>query len=75
MNEKVENLVLEQLRLIRGDFSKPADELRGIKVEIIVRRHHQHDLELTQDGHHDDIVSIKVRIDRIERRLELVDQP
>lgn len=72
MTDNVENLVLEQLRLVRGQNDKILDELRGIRVEITAMRHHVRGLEISQDAHHDDIASMKARLDRIERRLELV---
>ena len=71
MNEKVESLELEQLRQLRGPNDRILEEVRGLRGEIIAMRDHQRGLVLTQDGHHDDILSIKVRLDRIERRLEL----
>ena len=74
MNEKVENLVLEQLRLIRTDIGKLAEDVRSIKTEPTAMRHHQRGFETAQDGHYEDIAVIKVRLDRIERRLELADE-
>lgn len=73
MNEKVENLVLEQLRAIRGDMARMADDMRGLRTEMLAVRHHARGTELQQDVHHEDIASMKVRLDRIEKRLELVD--
>lgn len=73
MNEKVENLVLEQLRAIRGDIARMADDMRGLRTEMLAVRHHARGTELQQDVHHEDIASMKVRLDRIEKRLELVD--
>ena len=73
MNEKVENLVLEQLRHLRGQNEKILDEIRSLKTEMLAVRHHARGTELQQDVHHEDIASLKVRLDRIEKRLELVD--
>lgn len=73
MNDEVENLVLEQLRAIRADMARMADDMRGMRTEMLAIRHHARGTELQQDVHHEDIASLKVRVDRIERRLELVD--
>ena len=73
MNEKVENLVLEHLRAIRADMARLSDEMRGLRTEMMSVRHHVRGLELSQDADHSDIASMKVRLDRVERRLELAD--
>lgn len=73
MAENVDNLVLEQLRAIRGDIARVADDLRGLRTEMMSIRHHVRGLELGQDVDHGDISAIKSRLDRIERRLELAD--
>ncbi len=73
MNDKIESLVLEQLRPMRTQNDRILDEIRGLKVEIMAIRHHQRGVELIQDAHHEDIASVKVRLDRIEHRLELTE--
>jgi uncharacterized protein YigA (DUF484 family) len=73
MNDKVENLVLEQLRELRADNARILDEIRGLKAEMIAGRHHSRGLQTLQDRDHDDLSAVKVRLDRIERRLELAD--
>ena len=75
MTESVENLVLEQLRAIRGDITRLFEEMRGLRTEMMSVRHYVRGLELSQDVDHGDIASIKDRLDRIERRLELADGP
>lgn len=74
MNEKVENSVLDQLRAIRADIGRVADEMRGLKSEMTSIRHHMRGVETLQDQDHSDIAAVKVRLDRIERRFELVDE-
>ena len=73
MTENVNNLVLEQLSAIRGDIARLSDDMRGLRTEMMSVRHHVRGLELSQDVHHGDIASMKDRLDRIEKRLELVD--
>jgi len=74
MNEKVENLMLEQLRAIRVDMSRMADRMDTLPAEMSSVRQHVMGVVTIQNHDHIDIASIKVRLDRIERRLELADQ-
>ncbi len=67
MNENVENLVLEHLRAIRSDMSKMADWIQTLTVEMPAIRQH------LAGADHTEIARIKHRLDRIEKRLELVD--
>lgn len=73
MNEKVENLILEHLRVLRADVGRLSDDMRGMHAEMRAMKQHMAAFmahETTQDG---DIASIKARIDRIERRLDIID--
>jgi hypothetical protein len=70
---EVENLMLEHLRAIRGDMAKMAEDVRGLRTEMISMRQTMAGVATLQELHHTDIATIKVRLDRIERRLELVD--
>ena len=73
MVDNIENLVLEHLRAIRTDMARMAEDMRGLRTEMMSVRHHVRGLELSQDADHTDIASMKVRLDRIEKRLELAD--
>jgi hypothetical protein len=68
-----ENLMLEHLRAIRGDMSKMADWMQTMSVEMTAIRQHLAGVVTIQEHDHGDIASIKVRLDRIEKRLELAD--
>ncbi|MGJ4889785.1 hypothetical protein ACQR0Z_18820 [Bradyrhizobium sp. HKCCYLS3077] len=69
-----DNLVLEHLRAIRSDMSKMADWMQTLSVEMTAIRQHLSGVVTIQDHDHQDIAAIKVRLDRIEKRLELIDQ-
>lgn len=69
-----QNLVLKHSRAIRGDMSKMADWMQALSVEMTAIRQHLSGVVTIQDHDHLDIASIKVRLDRIEKRLELSDQ-
>jgi hypothetical protein len=73
MTAEVENLMLEHLRPIRADTAKMAEDIRGLRTEMTSMRQHMAGVVTLQELDHTDIASLKVRLDRIERRLELVD--
>ncbi|MBB5754646.1 hypothetical protein [Prosthecomicrobium pneumaticum] len=73
MNENVENLVLEHLRIIRADLSSMKDELSGARAELLIIRQHMAGLSGGQTLHDFEIAGLKVRPDRIEKRLELAE--
>jgi hypothetical protein len=68
-----DNLMLEHLRAIRGDMAKMADWMQTLSVEMTAIRQHLAGIVTIQEHDHTDIASIKVRLDRIEKRLELAD--
>jgi hypothetical protein len=68
-----DNLVLEHLRAIRGDIAKLTNWVEPMSTEMTAMRHHLFGAITTLNHDHVDIAEIKVRLDRIERRLELVD--
>ena len=73
MTGEVENLVLEHLRAIRADMAKMAEDIRGFRTEMVSMRQPLAGIMTLQELDQTDIAAIKVRLDRIERRLELVD--
>ena len=73
MNENVENLVLEHLRSIRGDMAKMADYMHTMQAEMTALRQSLASLRTLQDHDHGDIAALKIRVERIEKRLDLVD--
>jgi len=68
-----DNLVLEHLRAIRGEISKLADWMQTMSSEMTAMRHHLFGAITTQNHDHIEIAQMKVRLDRIEKRLELVE--
>jgi len=68
------SLALEHLRAIRADMGKMADWMQTLSVEMTAIRQHLAGVVTIQDHDHQDIAAMKVRLDRIERRLELIDQ-
>jgi hypothetical protein len=66
-----ENLVLEHLRAIRGEMAKMAEWTHTMSVEMTAIRQHLSGVMTIQEHDHGDIASIKVRLERIEQRLDL----
>jgi hypothetical protein len=69
-----ENLVLEQLRAISGEMAKMADWTHTLSVEMTAIRQHLAGVVTIQEHDHGDIAGVKLRLERIERRFELVDE-
>ena len=68
-----ERPVLEQLRAVRGEIAKMADWTHTLSVEMTAIRQHLAGVVTIQEHDHTDIASIKLRLERIERRLELAE--
>ena len=68
-----DSLVLEQLRVIRGDLSKLFNEMQTMRVEMTAMRQHMAGMLTIQEHDHVDIAGIKSCLDRIEKRLELAE--
>ncbi|CAN7322554.1 hypothetical protein [Neorhizobium sp. LjRoot104] len=73
MNEKVENLILEHLPLMRADIVSLKDEMTGMRAEMRSMKQHMAAFmshETVQDG---DIATVKLQLERIGRRLDIVE--
>ncbi len=54
-------------------MARMADAMRLMQAEMTSMRHHAAGVATLRDHDHGDIAELKVRLDRIERRLDLVD--
>lgn len=72
-SSNTENLIVPMLREIRADMAKMADAMNTQSVEIRAMLKHLGGIVDLQELDHEDIARIKVRLDRIETRLDLVD--
>ena len=70
---ETDNIVLELLRAIRGDIGRIEDDMGALKVEMTAVRQHLAGVITLQEHDHGDIAALKVRLEPIERRLELAD--
>ena len=73
MNENVENLVLEHLRFIRADMAAMKDVMGTMRAEMLIIRQHVAGLVGSQALHDVQIAGLTTRLERVERRLELID--
>jgi hypothetical protein len=73
MNENVEHLMLEHLRVIRADMGSMKEEMSGMRAEMLIIRQHMAGLLGGQTLQDAEIANLKVRLDRIEKRLELTE--
>lgn len=73
MTDKIEHLMLEQFRRLNEKVDAILLEIRQLKQSDLSTRHHLRGLELTDDAQRDGLEGLKLRVDRIERRLELSD--
>ena len=72
MNE-ADNLVLELLRSMRTDMAAMKDDMGTMRAEMMIIRQDVGGLVGCQTLHDVEMASVKVRLDRIEKRLELID--
>jgi hypothetical protein len=73
MTDETANLVLEHLKRFQAQMSRFEDKLSDVAADLHVMKQHvaaSMQSELRQDT---DLAGIKLRLDRIERRLDLVD--
>ena len=73
MNENVENLVLELLRSMRQQMARLEEKVDRLSAESLVIRQHVGGLVGSNTLSDHRFTSLESRLDRIERRLELVD--
>jgi chromosome segregation ATPase len=71
MTADTENLVLEHLRAIRATLGEHSDELAGIRLEISAMGQQLAGLTAAVYSGKSELDSLKRRVERIERRLEL----
>lgn len=68
-----ESLVLEQLRVIRGDLGKLFSEMQTMGVEMTAMRQYVAGSLTIQEHDHVDIAGIKSCLDRVEKHLEFTE--
>ena len=73
MTADTENLVLEHLRAIRATLGEQSNELAGIRLEISAMGQQLAGLTAAVYSGKSELDSLKRRVERIERRLELND--
>ena len=79
MTDNVENLTHEMLRRVHGKLDEIQTEMRlrftSVETSLAAIEHHLAAFHLTDVARTDEITDLRRRIERIERRLDLVDTP
>ena len=66
-----EKSVLEYLSVIQADMFRLAERMETVSVEMRATRQHVAGLVALQDHDHVELAQIKLRLDRLERQLNL----
>ena len=74
MTESTENLVIEHLRAMRNDLAALKDGQKLTNERLAAIEHHMAGFHVTVSSHTEELDTLKERVSRIERRLELRDQ-
>lgn len=72
-NDNQSNLVLEILRSIRDDITKQSTKIDNLAGEVRALKQHVAGLVQSDLNRDDRFAQIEARLDRIDKRLELVD--
>jgi tetrahydromethanopterin S-methyltransferase subunit G len=79
MSDEPENLVLNLLRAIRADVTEIRADLQEVKRRLTTLEIQVGNLVATEESHYAQVMQRmdrhEARLDRMERRLELVDAP
>ncbi len=68
----VDNIILAQLRDLREQIRKNSGEIGSLKTEVISLRQHLVGIVSKESVNEIEMSEMKVRLDRIERRLDLI---
>jgi archaellum component FlaC len=75
MTENVENLVLEHLRAIRADVGDIKERMNRVELRLSVMEQTLGSLYALAGSDRESLHGLTRRVERIERRLELVEHP
>jgi hypothetical protein len=73
MTAEIDSLVLEHLRAIRADIADLKDRMTGVEVQLSALGQQLGALTTAVYSGKSDMDTVKRRLDRIEKRLELAD--
>ncbi|MDX2238801.1 MAG: hypothetical protein NW203_14655 [Hyphomonadaceae bacterium] len=73
MSDDTANLVLEHLRAIRADLSEVRSGVARLDVRMGTIETHPAGFQLSEVRQNSELDQLRARLDRIEKRLELVE--
>ena len=74
MNDNVEHIILEHLRALRNEVTDVKVEMGLMRGEMIAMKQHTAGLLASESTRDYETAAVKVRLDRIERRLNISDE-
>lgn len=75
MAEVSNELIYEVLKSIQARFGNLEEGVREIKTELRAVKGHMHAIQIDVENLYQSVATIDLRVERIERRLELADAP
>ena len=75
MTDETDNIMLEILKKLQAGQSRLQDGQRLTNERLAAIEHHMAGFHVTIAAYNDDMETLKGRVSRIERRLEIVDDP
>ena len=74
MTDDTENLILEHLKRFQAQLTRVEDRLDTMGADLRATKQHMAAFMASEASQDTEIASMKVQLERIERRLELRDQ-
>jgi predicted nucleic acid-binding Zn-ribbon protein len=75
MSDVTNELLLEVLKRMQGDLSTIKDGQKEIRTEMSALRGHMLAIQTDINNMYAKLATTEVRLDRIERRLDIVNEP
>ena len=73
MTDEAASVMLEILKRLQADIAEIRSDMHLMRMEMTAMRHDLSSLRTMQDVHVAEIATLKTRVERIERRLDLAD--
>lgn len=74
MNDNVDNIIIEHLKIIRASIDRNTQELSDIKVRVGSLENRLILIERGITNVHEDIALVHSRIDRVDNRIERIEK-
>ena len=75
MTAVTSELIYEGLKKVQEDVSQTRQDVRNVRDELIATRGHLLALQKDTNNIYERLTTLEIKVDRVERRLELTDAP